>query len=278
MRPVRVRVATLWCSVVFAVVGCAAMPAPTGGVVPVPAAVPARGGETVPVRDEPRREPVRVVAVRDSTPSADAERVLAAIPEPLAPSQQVAPPPSTPLSSTRATPRNAPVRAPEAAYDTLRVGSEADTAGVPVPSPTQPLGSAPGPTLTMPDTLPPPVSAPAVVEPVKPVVTPPSPAPRPGEPCWRLQVAAPAEKPKAESRRDAAQSLLTVPFTIEFEKGLYKVRTRDCLTRDAGDALKRRAADSGFEGVFLVDTHATAAAPARKPAVRPVAKQKKPRR
>lgn len=277
MRQARMRNVILWYPLVFALAGCAAVPAPTGGAVPVPAAMPVRAAEPVTARDEPRREPVRGTAARDSTPSADALRVLAAIPEPLAPSQQVPPPRSTPLSSTPAAPRSAPVRAPEAAYDTLRVGSEGDTAGVPVPSPTQPLGSATGPTLTMPDTLPPPVSAPAVAEPVKPVVTPPSPAPKSSEPCWRLQVAAPAERPKAESRRDAAQSLLTVPFTIEFEKGLYKVRTRDCLTRAAADALKRRAADSGFEGVFLTDTHAAAVAPVRKPAARAVVK-KKPRR
>jgi hypothetical protein len=218
--------------------------------------------------------------------------VLEAIPEPLAPGQEVPPPPSTTRSTTPATPRGTRAVAPEAAYDTLRAESGAvaapesasdtlraesagDTAAVPVPAPTEPLGSGPSGTLTMPDTLSPP---PVVVPPAS---TPSGAAPSPAagkadEPCWRLQVAAPAEKPKADSRREAAESLLLVPFSVEFEKGLYKVRTRDCMTRTAADALKLRAADSGFEGVFLVDTHAAAATPAHKRTTRSV--KKRPRR
>lgn len=233
-------------------------------------------GARAPRPSPPRRD----APVSDSLPSPAALRVLEGIPEPLTPARRVPPPPSTARSGTVAVPRSTPVRAPEAAYDTLRTGSELDTAAVPIPAPTQPLGNGLGGTLIMPDTLPPPPPAALpIADPVKPVFTPPSPAPGPGEPCWRLQVAAPAEKPKAESRRDAAQSLLTVPFTIEFEKGLYKVRTRDCMKRDAVDALKHRAADSGFDGVFVVDTHAAPVkkpAPARKPAPR-TARKKAPR-
>lgn len=285
MRQARVWELAMLATVVFMLAGCATAPAQTGTAAPA-APPPARTSTPAVARIEPRRE----VVVRDSTPSADALRVLEAIPEPLSPGQRVPPPPSTNRSSTAAVPRT-PVRAPEAAFDTLRVGeapvraseaasdtlragTESDSAGVPVPSLTQPLGNGPGGALTMPDTLPPPLAAPPIADPVKPVVTPPSPAPSANEPCWRLQVAAPAEKPKAESRRDAAQSLLTVPFTIQFEKGLYKVRTRDCMTRSAVDALKRRAADSGFEGVFVVDTHAKPPAPVRKPAVRATPRKK----
>ncbi|MEQ1833985.1 MAG: hypothetical protein ABL977_13095 [Candidatus Eisenbacteria bacterium] len=216
--------------------------------------------------------------------------MLDAIPEPLPPAQQVPPPPSTDRSRVVASPRT-PVRASEAASDTLRVGTPAgdtvraeapgDSVSVPVPSPTQPLGNRPAPGLAMPDTLPPPPNAPLpIADPVRPVVPPASAAPGPNEPCWRLQIAAPDESPKAESRRQAGESLLLVPFAVEFQKGLYKVRTRDCMTRAAADALKRRAADSGFEGVFVVDTHAAAVkpapAPARKSPARPTAK-KKPR-
>jgi hypothetical protein len=50
----------------------------------------------------------------------------------------------------------------------------------------------------------------------------------------------------------AAQSLLLVPMVIEREKGLWKVRTRDCQSREAADALRRRAIESGFEGAFIV--------------------------
>lgn len=233
----------------------------------------------------------RAGSARDTLPSPEAQRVLDAIPEPLPPAQQVPAPPSTDRSRVIALPRT-PVRAPEAASDTLRAGTPAadtvlstapgDSVSVPVPSPTQPLGNNPAPALAMPDTLPPPPPAALpIADPVRPVGTPAPAAPGPHEPCWRLQIAAPEEKLKAESRRSAGESLLLVPFAIEFEKGLYKVRTRDCMTRVAADALKRRAADSGFEGVFVVDTHATpvkpAAAAPRKSAPRHVVK-KKPRR
>ena len=74
------------------------------------------------------------------------------------------------------------------------------------------------------------LSAMPTVEPAKPSESPPA-KPAAGE-CWRLQVSAPEEKAKAESRRGAAESLLLVSMVIEFEKGLYKVRTHDCLTRE----------------------------------------------
>jgi hypothetical protein len=76
-------------------------------------------------------------------------------------------------------------------------------------------------------------------------------------------VAAPATREEAESRHAAAQSLLLVEMVIEPEKGLFKVRTRSCLPREAASAVKQRALDSGFDGSFLVDT---AAKPARPPA------------
>jgi len=83
--------------------------------------------------------------------------------------------------------------------------------------------------------------------------------------CWRLQVAAPVEKAEAESRRDAAQSLLVVPMAIEFEKSLYKVRTQGCLSRAAADAVRQRALDSGFTGAFVLNTRATVAPTTHKP-------------
>ncbi|MEY4374216.1 MAG: hypothetical protein RL760_382, partial [Candidatus Eisenbacteria bacterium] len=91
---------------------------------------------------------------------------------------------------------------------------------------------------------------------------------------WCVQVAAPEERAKAESRRDAAQSLLLLPFVIETELGLHKVRTRDGWTREAAEAIKQRALGCGFEGVFLVDRAAVGAptTPASKPAVKPAVK------
>jgi hypothetical protein len=86
-----------------------------------------------------------------------------------------------------------------------------------------------------------------------------------------------SEKDKADSRREAAQSLLMTPFTIVPEKGYLKIRTSDCMSRDTADALKKRAVDSGFGDAFLLDTNAAppAAAPATKHAHVPASKRKK---
>jgi hypothetical protein len=65
-----------------------------------------------------------------------------------------------------------------------------------------------------------------------------------------------SEKDKADSRLEAAQSVLVAPFVIVPEKGYLKIRSRDCLTREAADALKKRAVESGFSDAFLVDTNA----------------------
>ena len=82
----------------------------------------------------------------------------------------------------------------------------------------------------------------------------------------------------ADSRSAAAQSLLLVPMTITYEKGLYKVRTHDCMTHDAADALKQRALDSGFTGAFLLNATVaaapTAAKSTHKPSLKPKPKSK----
>ncbi len=236
-------------------IGCASVPPP--GAVPPPPAASARTSPVpapAPARVEPRREPARTAAAVDSTPSQDAERVLATIPDPLSPAQQA-------LSPARDTLRRAvSAVAPEAAYDTLRIerAPGGEEPGVPVPSPTQPLGNVPPVTFAPAEST---LVAPARNESqpsAPPATATPASAPRTaaaGE-CWRLQVAAPVEQAMAASRRDAAQSLLVVPMVIELERGLYKVRTHDCMTRAAADALKLRATDSGFEGAFVVNTAA----------------------
>ena len=212
-----------------------------------------------PVKSPPARPaPVRSAPVPDSLPSPEAVRVLGRIPEPLSPAQQVPPP------ARRSVP------APESASDTLKVAEPADpadTSGVPVPAPTQALVVPSSATLVMPDTLAP-TGPPAVA------ALPNSSAPPAGGACWRVQVAAPEQRAMADSRRQAAQSLLLVPMTVETEGRLHKVRTRDCLTREAADAIKRRATDSGFEGVFLVNTAAGAPATAKLAPAKPVAKKK----
>ena len=137
----------------------------------------------------------------DSLPSPAAERVLESIAEPLTAAQQaLAPKPDT-ARSGRAV-------APEAAYDTLR-------SSVPVPASTQPLGSSQSSVSTQS------VSAPASPPPAAPPASAPAVAAAParlgtcrrsarsgisrrrddarrGGPCWRLQVAAPTEKDKAD--------------------------------------------------------------------------------
>ena len=281
---------------------------------PQSASPPAAGQEQIPVpaRTEPLREPVRSAgSFADSMPTPAAIHVLATIPEPIPLSQVVPPPVAT-------------QRAPAAAVDTLRAGAAAsgaatfdslrangarsahppassfdslradapegattDSANVPVPSPTEPLGDRSG-TLTMPESLS--VAAPETASVTRPAASPASPpqgaaanekpAATPDIPskpladgsCWRVQIAAPVEKTEADSREQAARSLLLAPMVIETEGGLYKVRTEGCLSHEAADALRKRAVDSGFEGAFVVNTGAQV--PATKPAPKPAAKKK----
>jgi len=257
---------------IAAATGCAPM-GTTGGKPTSPAAPASTSASTstTPTPAEPAPGVTPAATVVDSTtPSPDAQRVLARIPEPLTPAQQALNP--TPDSSrTRVT-----AIAPAASYDSLQAA--------PIPSATQPLGTETS-TVTMGET--PPAAAPAAAS------APPAggagsgaaapaatgaagagaaaaasgaatgsasstPAASPTSPCWRLQVGAPleSEKDKADSRLEAAQSLLMAPFTIVPEKGYLKIRTRDCMTRETADALKKRAVDSGFSDAFLVDTSA----------------------
>ena len=223
-----------------------------------------------------------VATVIDSTsPSPDAQRVLARIPEPLTPAQQALnPSPDTSRKGVTAV-------APAATYDSLQAA--------PIPTATQPLGTETS-TVTRdetPSTAPSAASAPAATGTAPgaaatggatsgaaapaaagaagagaaaaasgtPAGT--APASTPTGPCWRLQVGAPleSEKEKADQRLEAAQSLLMAPFTIVPEKGYLKIRTRDCMSRETADALKKRAVDSGFSDAFLVDTSAKPPAP-----------------
>jgi len=72
----------------------------------------------------------------------------------------------------------------------------------------------------------------------------------PPDTCWRVQVAAPKTRAEAESRKSAAESQLLIAIAIEPEKGLFKVRSRDCYGRAAADHLRDRARASGFTGAF----------------------------
>jgi hypothetical protein len=205
--------------------GCATMPpparqpAPPAASTPTPPgpAAPGPGGQvgttasggSITINHRPP-----MAAVVDSTPSEDALAVLHTIPEP--------------LGGSRAE------------------GAPADTAGVPVPAPTQPLGERPiealPESLAAPAARPPAASAPAAGAA--------APAAVPADSCWRVQVKAPPERERAARLVEAASSQLLVPFVIEREGGLYKVRTRDCLTAVAANDLRRRAEEVGFAGAF----------------------------
>jgi len=268
---------------------CAPLSRPPAGT-PVPAASGAGSTSSAGLGAGRPIEPVP--AVIDSSPSPEALRVLANIPEPLAPAEQAlnprpqAPPASatSPAAASDTLRGHRTVVAPEAASDTLRVvrTPENEPSSVPVPAPTQPLGSQPG--VAMPETLSSSApattgasetGAPSTATPASAPATPASPptaATGGKEPCWRLQVAAKVERADAEIRLEAAQSQLVIPLAIVTEKGYFKVRTRDCLTREAADALKKRAIESGFADVFLVDTNA----PPPKPASRPTQHRRVP--
>ena len=154
-------------------------------------------------------------AVSDSAPTPEALAVLATIPEPLGGSSGVIMP------------------APPEAYDTLRTS-------IPVPGATAPLAtSAP-----LPAELPPAAAAvpPAAAATAKP------------DTCWRVQIAAPGDADQGKAMREAGESQLMVPMSVDHEGGRYKVRSRDCLSRSAAEKLRTRANDSGFQGAFIVRT------------------------
>jgi len=156
--------------------------------------------------------PPAVPAVVDSTPSEEALAVLKTIPEPLG-----------------------------------RSGNP-DSVGVPVPSPTQPLGEREGAraSAALPESVSAPPSAPP---PAAPDVAPAGPPSSPDS-CWRVQVLAPPERDRADRMAEAARSQLLIPFVIERDGGLFKVRTRDCMSGAAANDLRRRAVESGFTGAF----------------------------
>ena len=217
-----------WLVVALALAGCEPLP-PAPGAVPAPRA----GSGATAVKPFATTSPPapRAIAPADSLPSPEALKVLESIPEPLRVTEQVSPPAAAPAATA------------SAAADTTAADSSA--ADVPVPEPTLPLGerrrvsmdstsTSPG---GAPPAAPPPATAPGATAP---------------DTCWRVQVLAPRAGAEAERVRATASSLLLVPMVVEQESGRYKVRTRDCLTREAADLLRRRAVESGFTQAFRV--------------------------
>ena len=231
----RTPAASLALGALLALAGCANVPPYTPPAPRESAAKPAPR-EALTARPTPAPAAQAVAAAPDSAPSRDAQDVLATIPEPLAPGERVPPPATT------------SVPAPE--DSAAEADADTGAADVPVPAPTPVLGERPLPEVVAPtDTTAPPATSapPALVNPAS--------SPGPGaavapDTCWRVQIAAPAEREKAERYLEAGRSQLLVPLQIEHEQGLYKVRTRDCMSGSVADGLRRRALDAGFSGAF----------------------------
>jgi hypothetical protein len=209
--------------------GCATTPAPAPAAhTPPPAAgaPPAHAGTPVGTTASGGSISVNVpdslaAAVVDSTPSADALAVLGTIPDPL----------GRPTSENAAAPVPAPTpvlgdRPPATASPDAGTASGGAAAGGAAAGGAAAGGAAAG------------AGAPAATKSAA------------SDSCWRVQVLAPPEKEHADRMAEAAQSQLGVPFVVEKEGGLYKVRTRDCLTPNASQALKNRAIADGFDGSF----------------------------
>ena len=277
-RRMRARAAFL----TLVIAGCAplatqqAPPRPAGG-----SAAPAHSGEAAP--PSPRAGASRA-AVADTVPSRDAERVLATIPEPLAPGQRVPPPKgSTAAPRTAAAPDSSRKTSPAPPDSSAPRRGDQDSTGVdstgrdvPIPEPTAPLGERAGAldrmmsdsTATADSTRAEPPAKPAArpapsaggavtaprtgtAPPSGAGAAPPSGAGARSE-CFRLQIGAPADSRKAEGLRKAAASQLDLAFDVLHTRGLYKVRTHSCLNREAVDHLRARALAAGFRGVFAV--------------------------
>lgn len=237
----------------LAAASCATVPPPAPGTTsspmpghdPVPAPSSAAGRSAGTASPMPGGAPAhpssapQVSASVDSQPSREALAVLNTIPEPLGPGERVAAPSKAAIAADTS-----------AAQDSAGVAPAAgDSAQVPTPAPTQALGDRPGSLTSTPPSSPPssaPAAAAAAASSAAAVksVNPDS--------CWRVQVGAPPEEDKANAVRAAAQSQLQVPFVIEVEGGLRKVRTRECLDMAAADLLRRRAVAAGFEGAFRI--------------------------
>jgi hypothetical protein len=231
--------------------------AATSGAAPGSAAASAAHGtpsaSAPPTNASATARPAASAPAADSLPSPDAQRVLATIPEPLAPAERVPPPDSM------------------RAHDAAAAPPDTTHGGIPVPAPTEPLGqsSAAVDRMTSPDSA---LAVPGGNAAVGAAAAgaaaagmsggasaadaPKSAAPAmaPGTPCFKLQVGAPTDAKKADGLKRAASSQLELEFDVAHVKTLYKVRTHDCFSREAVDALKARAIGAGFQGVFAVAT------------------------
>jgi len=229
-----------------------------GGCAPIPqpaSSQPPPATRATPAPTAAPRASAPTAAVVDTTPSNDARTVLNSIPEPIAAADRVPPPrPGTTVVQGTVTTGGTPSgSSPGGAQDTPSPisppvtarpdSTSSDTAGadIPIPEKTQPLGDRPGTT------------TPAISDSMMRPRTPPPPpeTTAPSDTCWRVQIAARKDKPTAENLRNAAHSQLMINFVVDHERGMYKVRSRDCTAKTPAEALRSRALQSGFKGTFL---------------------------
>jgi len=229
---------------------------PPDGLPPAQVGTTASGG-SISVNGSLADSIAPIPVARDSTPTADAIAVLNSIPDPLGRKTREPEPGARSTDATTPSPRpvtpTAPAVTPATVPDTSVASTpvQADTAGVPTPEPTQPLGDRPGSRMTIPDSLLTPATGTSA--PAQPSGAAAQPAPSAAvsrDSCWRVQFAAKPERARSERLMAAARSQLDLPMVIVNEKGLYKVRTRDCMSEGAAEALKKRAIAAGFDGAF----------------------------
>jgi hypothetical protein len=176
--------------------------------------------------------------VLDSLPSAEALSVLETIPEPLSPAERVAPP-KLPASHPGSAPSTkASAGAPptdSAVVDSARSAGSDEAGDVPVPQPTRVLGDRPTPAGGAPPPSSPPPSTPAPARP---------------DTCWRVQIAAVPDAKRAEALRSAAESQLLVPWVIDKDGQLFKVRSKGCSGAVSAEEIRKRAVAAGFTKAF----------------------------
>jgi hypothetical protein len=181
----------------------------------------------------------------DSGPSPEALRVLDTIEEPIPAGARVA-------AARSASDSAAADSTARAAADSAVAAASGAASEAPVPEPTQPLGDT---TRTLPS-----YGEPASPEPAAPGTSMPAPpdsaaaaaAAAMPDTCWAVQIASPSERQRAESLREAGESLLLVRMMIEPSRGRFGVRTSDCMTGATADSLRRRALATGFKDAFRV--------------------------
>jgi len=220
--------------------------------------------------------PARALVQADTVPSADAQRVLGTIPEPLTAGERAVPPLAALPAAAIAAQDSTHVRA---RADSDSAASDSTRSAIPTPAPTTPLGEQPGSMERV-------FSADSAAAGSAGGSAPASSAAgvataggaaagggttagavgagaggvaagathgaTTGGECFRIQVGTSSDRKRADALRQAAESQLEIAFQVVKSEAKYKVRSRDCFGRDAADHLKERAKSAGFSGVFAV--------------------------